>query len=94
LLLHTEASIQVDVILAKATGGATILWCMRSGDGQQYWNTGVYREVVPPERLIYTDSFADEQGNGFRHRTTAFRWTSRPTTSSRSPLPNTTARPR
>lgn len=27
------------------------------------WFTGEYREVVPNERLVYTDSMADEQGN-------------------------------
>jgi uncharacterized protein YndB with AHSA1/START domain len=36
---------------------------MRSPDGQDFWSTGTYREVVPPERLVYTDSFADAQGN-------------------------------
>lgn len=36
---------------------------MRSPDGKDYWSTGVYREVVAPERLVMTDSFADEKGN-------------------------------
>jgi uncharacterized protein YndB with AHSA1/START domain len=36
---------------------------MRSPDGHDFWGTGVYREIVPPERLVMTDSFADEQGN-------------------------------
>jgi uncharacterized protein YndB with AHSA1/START domain len=43
--------------------GGTYLYCMRSPEGQDYWGTGVYREVVPLERIVYTDSFADEQGN-------------------------------
>jgi uncharacterized protein YndB with AHSA1/START domain len=43
--------------------GGTYLYCMRSPEGQDYWGTGVYREIVPPERIVYTDSFADEQGN-------------------------------
>jgi uncharacterized protein YndB with AHSA1/START domain len=37
--------------------------CMRSPEGQDMWITGTYREVAPPHRLVYTDSFADEQGN-------------------------------
>lgn len=37
--------------------------CMRSPDGRDYCGTGVYREVVEPERIVFTDSFADEQGN-------------------------------
>jgi len=43
--------------------GGTFVCCMRSLDGKDYWNTGVYREIVAPERLVYTDSFADEKGN-------------------------------
>lgn len=39
------------------------LYCMRSPEGQDIWGTGVFREVVPPERLVMTDSFADRDGN-------------------------------
>ncbi|MBE0596836.1 MAG: SRPBCC domain-containing protein [Desulfuromonadales bacterium] len=37
--------------------------CMRSPEGQDFWSTGVYREIVPLERIVCTDSFADEKGN-------------------------------
>lgn len=40
-----------------------VLWCMRGPDGKDYWTTGAYREIVPMERLVYTDNFADEKGN-------------------------------
>jgi uncharacterized protein YndB with AHSA1/START domain len=43
--------------------GGKYLCCMRSPDGKDYWSTGVYREIVPLERIVYTDSFADENGN-------------------------------
>lgn len=43
--------------------GGAYLNCMRSPEGVDYWSTGVYREIVPPERLVCTDSFADEAGN-------------------------------
>lgn len=43
--------------------GGVFLYCMRSPDGKDYWGTGVYREIVKPERIVYTDSFADEKGN-------------------------------
>lgn len=43
--------------------GGAYLYCMRSPDGKDYWSTGVYREIVPLERLVLTDSFADEKGN-------------------------------
>ena len=43
--------------------GGTYLWAMKSPDGQTYWSTGTFREIVPQERLVVTDSFADEEGN-------------------------------
>jgi uncharacterized protein YndB with AHSA1/START domain len=43
--------------------GGKYLFCMRSPEGQDYWSTGVFREIVPMERIVLTDSFADEQGN-------------------------------
>jgi len=42
--------------------GGAYLSCMRSPGGKDYWSTGVYREIVKPERLVMTDSFADEKG--------------------------------
>lgn len=43
--------------------GGKFLYDMRSPDGQDYWGTGVYREIVPLERIVVSDSFADEKGN-------------------------------
>jgi uncharacterized protein YndB with AHSA1/START domain len=43
--------------------GGTYLTCMRSDKGQDVWTTGVYKEIVRPERIVCTDSFADEHGN-------------------------------
>ncbi|MHB8780923.1 MAG: SRPBCC family protein [Candidatus Geothermincolia bacterium] len=43
--------------------GGRYLNAMRSPDGEDYWSTGVYEEIVPMERLVLTDSFADENGN-------------------------------
>ncbi len=36
---------------------------MLSPDGKYYWSTGVYREIVPLEKIVDTDSFSDEKGN-------------------------------
>jgi uncharacterized protein YndB with AHSA1/START domain len=38
-------------------------YCMRSPEGRDYCGKAVYREIVGPERIVYTDSFADEEGN-------------------------------
>ena len=43
--------------------GGKYLNCMRSPEGQDFWSTGVYREIVAPERIVCSDSFADEAGN-------------------------------
>ncbi len=43
--------------------GGKYLFCMRSPEGRDYWSTGVYREIVPMERIVYSDNFADEKGN-------------------------------
>jgi uncharacterized protein YndB with AHSA1/START domain len=43
--------------------GGCYFSCMRSPEGQDYCSTGTYREIVPEERLVLTDSFADEHGN-------------------------------
>ena len=54
--------------------GGKYLYCMRAEqpiaaargtgpEGRDYWSTGVYREIVPMERIVATDSFADEEGN-------------------------------
>ena len=38
--------------------------CMASPDGSmKIWTTGEYVEIVPNERLVYTESMADENGN-------------------------------
>jgi uncharacterized protein YndB with AHSA1/START domain len=43
--------------------GGKYLHCMQSPEGQDFWTTGVYKEIKPMEKLVFTDSFADEEGN-------------------------------
>jgi uncharacterized protein YndB with AHSA1/START domain len=43
--------------------GGKFLYCMRSPEGKDYWSTGIYREVIPEEKIVFSDSFADESGN-------------------------------
>ncbi len=54
----TAPVIQVDLRV-----GGKYFGCMRSPEGKDFCNTGIYREIKAPERLAYTDSFADERGN-------------------------------
>ncbi|NCF65951.1 MAG: SRPBCC domain-containing protein [Chloroflexi bacterium] len=44
--------------------GGKRLICMASPDGSmKMWTTGEYTEIVPNQRLVYTESPADENGN-------------------------------
>lgn len=43
--------------------GGKFLLCMRAADEQEIWVTGTYKEIVPMERFVVTDSFADKNGN-------------------------------
>ena len=44
--------------------GGKRLICMASPDGSmKMWTTGEYTEIDPPERLVYTESPSDENGN-------------------------------
>lgn len=43
--------------------GGKYHYCMLSAEGKEYWGTGTYKEIVPLERIVCTDSFSDAQGN-------------------------------
>jgi len=55
---YTSPAAEIDLRV-----GGKYLWCMRSPEGQDLWSTGVYREIVPLERIVCTNSFSDEKGN-------------------------------
>ena len=42
--------------------GGTFSARMRSPEGSEHRLRGVYREIVPPERLVFTHCWVDEQG--------------------------------
>jgi uncharacterized protein YndB with AHSA1/START domain len=43
--------------------GGKYINCMQTPDGQKLWSTGTYKEIIPEEKIVCTDSFSDEQGN-------------------------------
>lgn len=43
--------------------GGKYLNCMRSPEGKEFWSTGVYKEIIPYKKLVFTDSFSDKKGN-------------------------------
>ena len=46
--------------------GGLFHYCMQSPDGNEMWGRFVYRDVVVPERVIFTNSFSDAKGNAVR----------------------------
>jgi uncharacterized protein YndB with AHSA1/START domain len=43
--------------------GGKSLFCMKSPDGQEFWNAVEYQEIVPPEKIVSSMYFADAEGN-------------------------------
>ena len=42
--------------------GGTALVCMRSADGQDFYNTWAYQKIVPLQRIEYLQNLADKDG--------------------------------
>ena len=38
-------------------------YAMLSPEGEEHWSRSVYLEIVPPEKLVYTSTFADAHAN-------------------------------
>jgi uncharacterized protein YndB with AHSA1/START domain len=46
--------------IADVRPGGMLHWRMDAPDGSVMWGRAVYRDVVPPGRLVYVQSFSDE----------------------------------
>lgn len=47
--------------------GGTFHYCMKTPDGREMWGRWVIREVTPPGRLVFVNSFSDKDGGITRH---------------------------
>lgn len=47
--------------------GGTYHYGMRTPDGKEMWGKFIYREITPPERLVFVSMFSDERGGVTRH---------------------------
>jgi uncharacterized protein YndB with AHSA1/START domain len=47
--------------------GGTYHYCLSPADGTEMWGKAVYREIAAPERLVWVNSFSDEQAGLSRH---------------------------
>ena len=43
--------------------GGKFLYCMRTPDGQEFWNAGEYHEIVLHEKIVSSMYFSDAEGN-------------------------------
>jgi uncharacterized protein YndB with AHSA1/START domain len=43
--------------------GGKSLCCMRTPDGQEFWNAIEYHEIVPHEKIVSSMYFSDAKGN-------------------------------
>ncbi len=58
-----------DIISYDLRPGGNYRFYMRGPDGEDHWQQGVFREIVPPERLVRTFCWADGNGNPTRPET-------------------------
>ena len=47
--------------------GGKYLYGMKTPDGSVMWGRMVYREIAPPEKLVFINSFSDENGGVTQH---------------------------
>lgn len=47
--------------------GGTYHYGMQNADGSVFWGRQIFREITPPERLVFINSFSDEQCGLTRH---------------------------
>jgi uncharacterized protein YndB with AHSA1/START domain len=52
----------VRVLQLDLRPGGIFHYSQRNRGGQEWWGICVYREIVPPERLVFVNSFADAAG--------------------------------
>jgi uncharacterized protein YndB with AHSA1/START domain len=47
--------------------GGSYLYALRTSDGNTLWGKFVYREITPPSRMVFVNSFSDEAAGVTRH---------------------------
>ena len=46
--------------------GGLFHYCMQTPDGHEMWGRFVYRDIIAPQRVVFTNSFSDAKGNAVR----------------------------
>ena len=51
------------IIKMDARPGGAYRFKMTESNGTDRWSQGIYREIVPPQRLVFTTGWTDAEGN-------------------------------
>jgi uncharacterized protein YndB with AHSA1/START domain len=54
---YTSNSVKTDFRV-----GGKYVWNMHSPDGKDFYSAGIFKEIVPLKKLVFTDSFSDSSG--------------------------------
>ena len=57
---------RLDVIHVDLRPNEMLLYKQTSSEGQVIWGKYVYKEIVEPDKLVFTNSFSDEEGRTVR----------------------------
>lgn len=57
----------IEVIKHEPKPGGVFHYCMRFGPGVEMYGKFEYREITPVERIVFTNGFADAEGNRIRY---------------------------
>ena len=59
--------IKTHMVKMELRVGGMTHYSMDTPDGKKIWGRAVYREITPPERLVFVNNFSDEKGGLTRH---------------------------
>lgn len=57
------------ILKSELRVGGTYRFYMRDPQGGDHWQQGVFREIIAPEKLVFTYEWANEQGQATRPQT-------------------------
>jgi len=57
----------IEVVKHEPRPGGIFHYCMRFATGEEMYGKFQYREITPPERIVFINGFADAEGNSIHH---------------------------
>lgn len=66
--------VTVSIVQFDLRAGGMCHYNMATPDGKKMWGKAVYREIVPPTKIVWINSFSDEHAGITRHPMTKDRW--------------------